>query len=104
MIIKLKPIIRKITIIGDNFSFSFIEDKTNYAASLVEISCNGFSEQNIYNYFAEGEFKSNEIEDLNSKHFLYDFIEDFVQSERCPDMLYIYTGDLKFKVEIMEEL
>lgn len=43
----LKPIIRKITITGDNFSVSFIEDETEYAEDLIEAGCNGFDEKYI---------------------------------------------------------
>ena len=86
------------------FSFSFIRDYTQYAKALID--CNNvfdstgenMTEENIYKFFSEGEFTYDEIEKLNGDHFLFGFIESLAQSESCPDCLYSYEGNLKFKV------
>ncbi len=98
----LKPIIRRVTLEGEDFSFSFKEDETEYAMDLMAVKSNGLNEDNIYDYFAPGEFSDDEINDLNGKHFIYGFLEALYQSSRCPDTLYSYSGKLNVKVEIIE--
>lgn len=95
----------KITIIGDDFELSFIEDVTEYAHVLVECG-NVFSDtgvrmthENIRRYFASGEFTDEEIADLNGSHYIFGFLEAFGQSDRCPSFLYNYNGKLRYKVE-----
>lgn len=101
----IKPIEVKVTIIGDTFSFSFTEEYTDYAQDLVECG-NKFhktntpmTEENIYDYFAAGEFTDQEIEDLNGNHFLFGFLETLGQSNRFPEVLHTYQGELTYKVE-----
>jgi hypothetical protein len=98
----LKPIIRKITITGENFSVFFIEDETEYAEDLIEAGCNGFDEKNIYEYFKEGKFTDKDVDALNGKHFLFGFLEALYQSERCPDILYTCTCPLTYTIEKVE--
>lgn len=95
----LKPIVRKITITGEDFSISFTEDQTEYAQDLINAKSNGFNEENIYEYFKEGKFTDEEVNALNGKHFLFGFLEALYQSERCPDFLYNYKGPLTYTVE-----
>ena len=102
MPINIMPIVRKVTITGNNFEFSFIEDQTEYAIDLIEAGCNGLDETNVYDYFSEGEFKDEEVNELNGKHFLFGFLEALDQSERCPDTLHTYKGKLKFKISIVD--
>ena len=102
--IKIDPIIRKVTLIGDNFSFSFTEDLTDLAQMRIFYSPDEFNTNNILEYFKEGEFSEEEVTNLNGKHFIYGFLESLGQSERCPDFLYTYEGDLKYKVERVIEL
>lgn len=97
MSIQIKPIIREITIVGDRFKFTFTEDFTEYAIDLIEAGCNGFDENNIYDYFAEGEFES-----LNYEHFLHGFMERLLQSDECPDVLYNCKCPLKYIVKKVE--
>lgn len=103
MDININPIIRKVSIIGDDFEFSFVVDETEYAKDLIRAGCNGLNEQNIYDYFAEGEFTDEDIEKLNGKHFIFGFLETLGQSEKCPDVLFSYTGKLTYKVEIVDK-
>lgn len=99
----LEPIVRKITIIGKDFSFSFIEDETEYAQDLIEAECNGLNEENVYNYFKEGKFTDKEVKVLNGKHFLFGFLESLYQSEDCPDILRNYKEPLTYIVEKVEK-
>lgn len=96
---EIKPIIRKITITGDNFSVSFKEDQTEYAKDLIEAGCNGLDETNIEDYFMPGMFAEEDIESLNGQHFLYGYLESLYQSDRCPDILHTCTCPLYFTVE-----
>lgn len=103
----IKPITVEIVITGDKFSFTFQEDYTDYAADLIECS-NVFKDtqilmnaENIYDFFKDGEFESKDIESLNGNHFLFGFLENFGQSDMCPEKLYTYSGELKYKTRLL---
>jgi len=95
----MKLIKRKITIIGEDFEFSFIKDYTKYAIDLIKNKTNKLNESNIYDFFKEGEFNDNEIKNLNGVHFLFGFLEALGQSEDCPEKLFTYDKPLKYKIK-----
>lgn len=89
---------KKITLMSDNWELTFKEDYTEFAEDMIE-SDEKYNENNIEEYFANGEFEDDEINDLNGKHFLFGFIESLYQSRRCPQNLILNSGDIKYKVE-----
>ena len=95
----MEPIKRKITIIGESFEFVFKKDYTEYAKCLIEVEANKLDENNIYDYFREGEFTDGEVESLNGEHFLFGFLESLGQSDKCPENLFNSDKPLKYKVE-----
>lgn len=91
---------------NDGFSFSLIEDYTDYAEDLIE--CNNvftstnikMTEENILDYFKEGEFKDSEIESLNGDHFIFGWLETISQSDYA-NIFYKHNHNWTFIVELV---
>lgn len=104
----MKPIKVMVTVKTEKYSYSVIEDYTEYAEDLID--CNNeftstgvkMTEDNIEDYFKEGTFKDSEIEVLNGDHFLFGFVESLAQSDSCPEFIRNRNEEMTFIVERME--
>ena len=97
----------KVTIRSDSFGFFIIEDYTNYARTLIE--CNNvftstnekMTEDNILDFFSNGNFTLEEIEKNNGSHFLFGFVENISQDERYFSLVNLLGENISFSSELL---
>lgn len=77
---------RKITWVGKDWGFYIVQDFTDCVNDLKKYE--GFTDEQIDEYFKVGEFTPEEVRENNGKHFLYGVDESIYQSDMCPPQLY----------------
>lgn len=77
---------RKVTWVGEDWSFSIIRDYTKRAEELMKYE--GFAEEDVQNYYRPGTFTIEFVRQNKGEHFLYGEEESLMQSDSCPPQLH----------------